>query len=373
MFSCAGHHLKREIEQQNPKVIVPMGAAACRLVDGLDIEKQHGIPMIGTSWWGKTIDTFPTYHPAAGLHATDIMTELLEDFEDLGRFLRGELTAPVDEYPDPDYRLLKGKKQVLSILDQRSIYDIIYVDTEFEPDVSIIVNERWYRDRIYCLSFCFTPGTGYVIKVDDTEGMAAFTEWMMTRHRGQVCYHSAIADMPMLEQVGVTTPIRRVDDTMERSYLLQRTPQGLKALAYRLAGMHMDDFLDVVTPYAVDLMAEWIINISMDDWPKPAEQMVLDGKTGEYKKYKPQGLNTKIKRLITDFTKNPGHKVFKRVGEWDEEQMLPVIDKYGYIPKPNIKYVPEKHLIRYAARDADATCRVRAMLIKLKRRIRHVA
>ncbi len=163
--------------------------------------------------------------------------------------------------------------------------------------------------------------------------------------------------------------MRRFDDTMVRSYHLQYLPQGLKAMAFRLCGMEMEDFEDVVLPHSVEVMLDYIMRLSDFDFPKPEPRLVPDGKGGE-KLYKAQGLNTKLKRLLTDYGKKPGHKIFNRWDEWSWEERAPAIERFGMFPRASIKYVPLPQAIWYACRDADSTLRVRNVLIRLAKRIR---
>lgn len=356
--SCIEFHLRNEILRQRPALVVPMGAVACSTVEGVDLDIQHGIPR-EVDWFGHTATTFPMWHPAAGLHKTDSMVPIRADYIELGRFLRGEYTAPVDEYPCPDYQELETKADVVRKLDTYNGLDWdCNMDTETDP-----------IEGFWCLSFSLEPGTGYMIQRQNSGGLRAFAEWVRSRRR-KFTFHNHPFDVPVCAEVDVHIPVKWLDDTMIRAYHLQNQPQGLKALAYRLCGMYMEEFMDVVMPYSVDVMMDYILKIAAVEWPKPEQQVKWEPKTQEFKLYKPQSLTTKLKRMITDYSKKPTHKVFDRWAEWDIEQRLPVMAQFGDIPQPSIKYVPRPKAIYYACRDADATGRVKTQLIKLKRRIR---
>ena len=361
--SCANWHLRREMAEQNPKVVVTMGAAACSLVSDLNVEMCHGLPVEDTVWWGTPRKTFPTYHPAAGLHQTSIIQFLREDFISLGQYMSGKFSSPVDEYAGvEDYRLLSNGREVNAVLIGTNPYAEICIDTEYD----------W--DGIWCLTFSVEEGTGYMIKAGithkglDMTALAAFRNWLNS-HRGMVTFHNAMADVPMLESIGCFIRESRVDDTMVRAYHLQNQPQALKILAYRLCGMAMQEFEDVVIPYSLDIMLDFIINVSCDDWPKPEPYKITKADGSEGVK-RPQGLNTKLKRLITDFEKKPVYKTLKRWNDWSDEEKLPVLARHGSMPRPSIRFVPLDKALFYACRDADATLRVRNRLARMARFIR---
>lgn len=101
--SCANHSLYQELLTCHPRVYVPMGAFACRAIDpDIELDLQHGIPL-QTSWG----TVFPMYHPAAGLHEPKKMLQIRSDFYRLGKYLKGKLKIPVDDYPNPKYRTIQ--------------------------------------------------------------------------------------------------------------------------------------------------------------------------------------------------------------------------------------------------------------------------
>jgi uracil-DNA glycosylase family 4 len=363
MLSCANYHLRRELNAHQPKVIIPMGAVACSLIGGLNLEMFNGRPMGRVDWWDNKIDTFPMFHPASGLHDTAAIQQLRFNFIDFGKYIRGQLQTPIDLYEGiEDYRMLTTRNQLYDILSKHHKYSTVTIDTEYEPDLG---------NKFWCLTFSLEEGTGYMVRDTDGDIIKEYRHWLMDEHLGSVCFHNGMADLPVLEQVGIVISPNRFDDTMVRSYHLQYLPQGLKYLAYRLCGMRMNEYEDVVVPHSVEVMAEYILLLSCDEWPKPESQIVSDGKGGT-KNYKPQGLTPKLKRLLTDYNKMPDVGKFKRWNEWSDEEKLPAITRYGPMPSPSIRYVPIDEAIVYSCRDADATFRVRNALVRLKRMIRRI-
>lgn len=103
LYGCAGCHLYNELQSMRPSLIVPLGAFACMAIDpDIELNLNHGIP-VETSWG----TTFPMWHPAAGLHEPKKMLAIRTDFYRLGKFLKGKLRIPVDEYPNPTYGVVK--------------------------------------------------------------------------------------------------------------------------------------------------------------------------------------------------------------------------------------------------------------------------
>jgi uracil-DNA glycosylase len=111
--SCGTNHLQEEIWTVNPEIVVLAGATACSLV-GVNLELEHGFPRMytGDGLWGWSGVVVPMFHPAAGMHETRYMTPLLEDWRNLGRWLRGEWTPPTPPTEPLDYRLIERPEEL---------------------------------------------------------------------------------------------------------------------------------------------------------------------------------------------------------------------------------------------------------------------
>jgi hypothetical protein len=341
----------QEIEQRGPKLIVPMGVFACRAIDpDINLELQHGIPL--ETAWGTV---FPMYHPAGGLHEPKKMLNIRNDWVRLRKYLAGGLVKPTDNYPTPDYQHV-GPIQVLAESKSVGTYTPIAIDTEI------------LRDRsAFCLTYSTQPGTGRLIRADDNAAILAF-QIHIDETKGPILFHNYYFDGPVIESLGLRIPFKRVVDTMVRAYHLGNIPQGLKALSYRLLGMKMQDFDDLVTPYAVPLCLDYMFKGFQEDWPKPAEELIRDD-NGLLRLYKAQGMNTKFKRFLTDYTKNENKDIFKAWKNWEDSHKM-IEEKLGPWPGKCISYVPFEKVIYYACRDADATIRLWPILERMRRRVR---
>jgi DNA polymerase len=350
--ACSQWHLKSEFRAITPRTVVLMGATACSLVPGIDLDMHHGTPL-RAELFGHNVTVFPMFHPAAGLHDFKYMTPLRQDFMALRKVLAGGGWI-TDPYPSPDYR------QIHSIADMKRTLNGEYrrplaIDTEFARSRS-----TGYRKVPYCLSYSCEPGTGYMVHGDDRYLTSEFARYAGL-WKEQFILHHAEADISVLASMGIDIPWRRVDDTMVRAYHLGVFRQSLKVLAYRLAGMKMQEFADLVRPYAHLEAVDYLYELSKSTWAKP------DG-------FPPRSwsLNTYVKRTLGDLDKctdpdKVSQIVLGRWEEWPDEIVQPAIDKHGPMPQPNIAQVPIEQVIPYACRDADATLRIRPKLIEIKR------
>jgi len=87
-LSCSSVHFGPLLARVRPVIVIPMGAVACSLFPGVNVNRDHGIALPGK--WGTVWEgvLFPTYHPSAGLHSTGYMIPLMNDFVALGRLLK---------------------------------------------------------------------------------------------------------------------------------------------------------------------------------------------------------------------------------------------------------------------------------------------
>lgn len=348
---CSSQHLIDSL--QGRKLIVPMGTLACHALDpDINLELQHGIPL--DTAWGKV---FPMYHPAGGLHEPKKMLLIRNDWVRLGKYLKGKLYIPEDAFPAPDYREA-DKNLLLEDYSRCNDYTSpLACDTEITR----------FKDP-FCLSYSIVPGTGRIIRAEDTDALSAFQDVINT-WRGPILFHNWLFDRVVCEGMGLHIPDNRIVDTMVRCYHLGNLPQGLKALAYRLLGMRMQDFDDLVTPYSTPLCLKYLRDAYDLDWPKPDEQTVRDDK-GQWKLYKPQSMKSKLKRFLTDYQKNPSMDIYERWGNWDDSHRLIESVCGSAWPGKDIRYVPEEQWIYYACRDADATLRLWDVLKMMTRQVR---
>lgn len=340
--ACAGKWLPRELRHCQPEIVVTLGAIACKaLFPKCDLALEHGLPRWDRSaigdWEGTHIGL---YHPAAGLHEGSWMIPLQTDFANLRLIQRGEWTPPhaEDEYPDPLYTEIERLAQLEDLLLRHNAVGRppVAMDTEFLPDLTP-----------YCMSGSFESGTGWVIQARRRDLLEPLFAYLHDT-RPLLVMHPALVDLDVLERMGANLDYRRVFDTMVRAYHLGNLPQGLKALAYRLCGMRMHEFEDLVRPYA---------EVEALDYLEAAGAGLAKSKT----------LN-KVKRALRDFLAG-SEKVnlwdrWKRWNGEDREAITGLVG--GPMPVLSIGMVPWPKTLWYSARDADATLRVYGVLRRQK-------
>lgn len=353
---CAEHHLFPELERAKPKLIVPMGAFACRAIDpDINLELQHGFPVCT-----KRGMAFPMYHPAGGIHEPKKMLQIRTDWTRLNKYLKHKLRIPVDSF--------EGKEQYEHLDSPVLIRDILgpYCSSPLACDT-----ESTQQQKPFCLTFSTEPGTGFLIRANDLPCVEAFQE-SINRWRGPILWHNWLYDINVVTKMGLVFPRKLIRDTMVMAFHLGNIPQGLKALAYRELGMTMQDFDDLVTPYATTRVLEYYRQAYAEDWGKPEEQLVR-GDGGKWKLYKPQGFNAKLKRFFGDFNKNPEKNIFEIWQRNWSELHSQVEERMGTWPGKCISYAAEDNwpdTLRYACRDADATLRLYPILKRMQRNMR---
>lgn len=346
--SCASCHLYPLIERLQPRLLVPLGAFACKAVcPHVGLELAHGLPT--TSLWD--IPVFPMFHPALGIHEPKKMLYIRTDWHRLRSYLSDTLHIPVDDYPNPDY------------LEVTDVEQLDEVDTSAPMGCD---TESTRQREPYCLTFSQRPGQGRLIQAARPDLLGRFNH-ILHEFRSDILFHNWLYDAPVTERLGLQFPHRQVVDTMARVFHLGNLPQGLKALALREIGMVMQDFEDLVTPYSTKKVLDYYGWAAQQDWPKPDEEVVMDDKTGLWKLYKPQSMNTKLKRFHTDYGKNPEKDVFSI---WDGWQTEMIESQIGPWPGLCITHVPFEETLYYACRDADATLRLWPILKAMLRQVR---
>ena len=426
--SCAQHWLPWEIRRVQPETIIVAGSTALKLFPGRRLELHHGRPFRGSlyrqfngqaeAYWSGMV--WPTYNPAAGLRSSDYMTPLIRDFWDFGRWYRNpgkwvEDNVPVDPYPNPDYRLLRGGGEVVEYLRDAGTVEASHgrpgmgMDTETEPAI-----EPGLPDPAHCLSFSLYPGTGAVVMADDLEGLGELYGWM-TVFNPLIYIHNGLFDLPVLDRLGMP-PLTRMFagnrrpwmDTMIQAYH-QRGPIALKVLAYRELGADMQTFDDLVMPYSVARLVEWLRGVAeygmevstTGKHGKPLKTPRVSSGWDKYRLPRQVGVDKKAVRLLESLTqwtrdneesqwgefesmneaadgdgdddcddvvgesgdlKSP----WAKVAGWPDNLIGPVVAVYGPPPVKSIAHVPLSLRVAYAARDADMALRLGVGLMERK-------
>ena len=352
MSACARYWLAEEIARCRPKVIVLLGATACKLIPTIELDKDHGMPlwvekqhprsMLG-AWYGWV---WPSYHPAAGMHQTSLMIPLIQDFERLGAWRREKWKPPVDTHK-PEYRLAPSGPGKLAFagnewgVPRGSPW--LAVDTENDGPSP------------FSLQYSCANSTGYMIQAKDHSYLEAFKRYI-SNFQG-LLLHNAPHDLYWLEQMGITG--FKFRDTMQEAYHRGNLPQGLKALGWRLFGIRMKSWEDLVMPYSRARMVEWLSRAW--DWVSDnRERQETQLKTKLKVTYRRTAMERDISRIIKHSHK-PDYDIWERAEEAGliKDELVEIC---GEVPRPGIGHVPIEEVVEYGCRDADVTGRVGAWM-----------
>lgn len=203
---------------------------------------------------------WPSYHPALGMRDTPRMTQLLEDFRHLGQWVRGEWKPPEPTARPHHYELLHG--ELNGMTEGRPIN----VDTESDGD------------KPWSVQWSATPRRGCMLLAHDERGLAKWEAWRR-EYDPEIVLHNAPQDMDRLERMGIH--VTKWRDTQQEAFQLCSLSQGLKPLAYRLLGVTMRSWEDVVWPASVAAVSGW-----MEDAIGLAQASLEDVQSEEQKTYK---------------------------------------------------------------------------------------
>ena len=396
-MTCASAHLSSLLHQVKPEIIVPMGAVACSIFEGINLNMHHGIPQPG-KWGAWKGWVFPTFHPTAGMRQTAYMIPLMADFKRLGEILaQGDVCPQVDEYPDLDYQVIRKPQDLEEYAHtyygwQAGYEDspVIAEDTESLPDNSP-----------YCLTFSLSPGTSRLIYASEKSLITNYVH-MIKELRPIHVFHNYLHDIVPFESWGI--PVDKFADTLVMAYHLclggggddeeggaGRGSLSLKVLAYRHLAMLMTSFKDTAYPHSIPHVMKWLREgrnlLAPSVWldgcncGHDAGSHERRGKTqrhtgpclfcdcAKFKKApKPKPiqedklislLHRKLNNIILKVESgSPDADPWKRVKDWGDWDRDVLRDCVGEMPRPSIAHVPEKELLTYACRDADATIRL---------------
>ncbi len=374
--SCAGWFIPDELRNVDPRVVVLMGATACRLAGEIDLESEHGIPREGRlfDWEGWII---PMYHPAAGLHDTSWMQTLMEDWERLGPWLeKGEWNWPEDGKVR-DYRhvktvneldnyFLRYKRQQGFGLFNRESYD--------DPIHWAGVDSETHAGQKWSIQASLRVGTGIMITADnakfDGRLLHALHYWMNER---EWCLHNASADLWVAQELGIED--FRYRDTMQEAYQFQNLPQKLKALSRRLLGRKRSSWEETVTPPSREVLAQWMMNghaYATTMWTETIER--VSDKTGKKLKSKivKSEAEKKLDHLLKHMRENVDYPadmtLWEKVKEMmPVEEMKGLVDVLGPMPQRGIGHCELAGAVYYGCSDADDTLALALLFEKMRK------
>lgn len=353
---CGANHIPQELEECNPEIVILMGATACSLIPEIDLEVQHGIP-----FWGRLYDwsgwIVPMYHPALGLHEGSKMGLLLDDWTNLGPWLRGEGGSwPTDELVR-DYGVCRKPRDIEDYFLEcpTTAPRLVGIDTESHGGIP------------FSIQLSIKVGTGRLILLNDKrtviELVAVMNEVVMCG--GELVFHNHPADIDLVMSLGIEGFLWR--DTMMEAYHLG-LPQGLKALSYRLLGRKRKSWEETVTPASKVRLYEWLtqaIKIT-ETWRDSIERV---GKRGQL--LKPKLVKSKFEGTLTSILNHmltgEDYDVWAKLKERASGMEMECIeDELGPPPVKGVAHLSLDELVEYGCSDADDSLAVALELERLR-------
>lgn len=370
-YEEAGHHLKRELERVQPKLIVPLGREAIRYFLGdVDVDEVWGLHLTPPAdvrarlpMLRPDVTIAPQVHPASGFHSPEASNQVLVGFEMLRRIVQGKQPARGlydDAYPNPDYRELCTVAEFVEWCD-------VLNGQQFGVPHQLIANDtEGYTHAPWSIQLSREAGDGVLLR--DPAIVAAFAEWAK-REKPTITFHSGLHDATMNRVFGLDIFEHDIpyEDTMLMAYELGVIPQGLKPLAVRECAMEMLGYKEVLGDaqerHALTYL-NWVWESAHERWMAMRQEdfdfqtKVVGRKIKVLPKLPKSDLMKSAERCIG--AKDP----FKL---WNDQVDDRHIEAYALarceMPEASLSDVDPDLALRYASRDPDATGRLAAVLL----------
>ncbi len=236
--------------------------------------------------------------------------------------------------------------------------DIVAIDTE---SVKKMFRGIWRGETVpWCISLSTSPGTGVVVMADN-ERLIEIVNRKLEDVRTLTLIHNVMYDKVILDQIGIRPSNFR--DTMVMAYLTQSLPQGLKDLAYRLCGMEMSSYEEMVRVPTTLNAERYLSKVADTDWGPVEERLVWV--KGEPKIKKGWTLQKRAKRILADYEKDDSTDIRERWEKVDEDMRVKAELELGKMPIGDLSEIDADKAVRYSARDSDATLRIYPKLLEI--------
>lgn len=353
--------LRGELQRVRPRHIITLGRDATRLFLGdVDMDDTWGLHLLpdAEAWTRlpelrRDATILPQTHPAAGFHSPEASSQVLVGFENLRRVLQKRLSALGlydDPHPHPAYTVLQTAGAVAAWMQG---VDVVAMDTE------------GYLHAPWSIQLSKQAGSAVLVRANNAEAMQELRLWMPKVTT--VTMHAGLHDLRVLRVMGIdlvglgTT----IEDTQLMAFELGVIPQGLKSLATRELRMQMQSYQEVLgdaqNRHATTYLS-WLWDELHAEWEA---QCVEDF-----------GFQRDVlKRRIKVVPKLPRSQLFKAVERvmrstdparlWGDQILdlrVAAHKRLGPMPEASLSDVAPETALRYAARDADATHRLRDVL-----------
>jgi hypothetical protein len=232
---------------------------------------------------------------------------------------------------------------------------------------------------LWSVQWSLYPGHGRLMTARDPNLKAVL--WALAKAE-EVRLHHAAADRDPIERAGFT--IERWRDTMQEAFRTHKLPQGLKPLVYRLFGVMMTSYEDVVWPHSIRQVREWLLEAlyvaKLDLCAIEVRKARGKGKTREIRK--PGPAEQLFSRLLAHADEHADYDPWRN-GKVSKQDKAPRLEEFwadetsqwmvnhlearvGRFPTLGIANAPMAEAIEYGCSDADWTGQVANRLEQMR-------
>lgn len=368
-----------EIRDKEPRIIIAIGRFAARWFLGNDCDLEDVHRLLYT--WrepvtNRLIYILPIYHPAYGFHSEEMKPQIAEDYAVVAKYcklLKVNPSADLSEFvvtPDPydgkeEYHDVGGR-ELISLLEPYTD-SVIHAPLEFGMDTEGWISSPW--------SIQISPeaGTGYVLCCSQLDFRDGIMYLQQCADRGTTFItHQAgspsgcMIDTQICRAMGLELRYSELWDTMYAAYLLRLESKSLKTLAYRWLQMKMEEYTLLIGDIGKQKQVDYLKRAAQEKWTKP-DIVVLRQSDGSYKPKQYNSIGAYIDRIIADVengkeTQEGLTDPWKRWKKIPKFVRAPVERMFGGFPFGTLDDVPLEKAVWYAARDSDATFRLKPKL-----------
>lgn len=224
------------------------------------------------------------------------------------------------------------------------------------------------------------PHTGVMVLLTDKEAVEELVRQVnrLVDLGWELVFHHCVADLDIAELVGINTS--RFRDTIQESFHQCSLPQGLKPLAYRMLGVTMRSWEDVVRPASVAAVVNWMEDAMALASTSLQDCTVRKLKRGDKTVLKSGVVEGIMKHVLTHTAKTEGDEApydpweaitrmrveglrGKVAEEWEWDWLEHML---GPTPILSIANVPLEDAVAYGVGDADYTLQVAGELERLR-------
>lgn len=370
-----------EIRDKQPRLIIAVGRFAARffLDPDCDLEDVHRLLF---TWHepttGRLIYILPIYHPAFGFHSDDMKPQIAEDYATVAKYCKilkfdpdadlSDFLAPVDDFEGEEQYHNVGGRELVALLKSHE-------DSILKAPLELGIDTEGWTYLPWSIQISLEVGTGYVLRCsqpDFTEGIK-YLQTCADRGTTFITHQAGspsgcMIDTQICRAMDLELRHAEIWDTMYAAYLLRLESKSLKTLAYRWLGMKMEEYTLLIGDIGKQKQIDYLKIAAARKWDKP-DTVVIRQSDGSYKPKQYNSVSTYIGRIVSDVesgkvTQEGLTDPAKRWKKIPKFVRAPVERMFGAFPFGTLDDVPPEKAIWYAARDCDATIRLKPRLVK---------